>query len=51
MPRGELDPVRVAILSDALEEAGGSGEILDHLRGPGLHVCGCWALDLILGKQ
>jgi hypothetical protein len=25
--------------------------ILSHLRGPRPHVRGCWALDLILGKQ
>jgi hypothetical protein len=25
--------------------------ILSHLRSPGLHVRGCWALDLILGKS
>ena len=26
-------------------------DILDHLRSPGLHVPGCWALDLVLGKS
>lgn len=25
--------------------------ILEHLRGPGPHVRGCWALDLVLGKE
>jgi len=40
------------ILADALEEAGCTDvEILSHLRGPGPHVRGCWALDLILGKN
>ena len=76
---GTLDPLRLAILADALEEAGcDNEEILDHLRwvrpsavvmaGPlagqpvGLnpngtyspcpvHVRGCWALDLILGRS
>jgi hypothetical protein len=39
------------ILGDALEEAGcADHDVLDHLRGPGPHVRGCWALDLILGK-
>lgn len=39
------------ILADALEEAGCSEEaILSHLRSPGPHVRGCWALDLILGR-
>ncbi len=40
------------ILADALEEAGCTeGAILDHLRGPGTHVRGCWVLDLILSKK
>jgi hypothetical protein len=49
---GELDPVRLAVLSDALEEAGCiDADLLSHLRSPGPHVRGCWALDLILGKE
>ena len=52
LPSGELDCERLAVLSDALEEAGcDDPTILDHLRGPGPHFRGCWALDLILGKQ
>ena len=74
---GHLDPHRLGVLADALEEAGcedqhcphcvggvwgeyESGEViqcncrhtalLSHLRGPGPHVRGCWALDLILGN-
>jgi hypothetical protein len=40
------------ILADALEEAGCDSEaLLAHLRSAGPHVRGCWALDLILGKQ
>jgi hypothetical protein len=47
-----LEPVRLLILADALEEAGCTDEaILCHLRGPGLHVRGCWALGLILGLE
>jgi hypothetical protein len=43
---------RLPILADALEDAGCTDPaILDHLRGPGPHVRGCWALDLILGKS
>jgi hypothetical protein len=43
---GELDPVRLSILAEALEEAGGfPSAILDHLRSPGSHVRGCWAID------
>jgi hypothetical protein len=26
-------------------------ELLGHLRGPGPHVQGCWAVDLTLGKE
>ena len=43
---------RMPILGDALEEAGcDNTEILDHCRQPGVHVRGCWCLDLILGKE
>jgi hypothetical protein len=60
---GTLDPARLMVLSDALEEAGlqdaicagadagESASILRHLRSPGPHVRGCWAVDLILGKE
>jgi hypothetical protein len=52
IPSGELDIERLAVLSDALEEAGCDNEdILNHLRSPGPHVRGCWALDLVLGKE
>jgi hypothetical protein len=51
LPSGELDSVRLAVLADALEEAGISQEMIDHLRGPGPHVRGCWAIDAILGKH
>lgn len=51
LPGGHLDNARLAVLSDALEEAGCTDEtILSHLRSPGPHVRGCWALDLVLGK-
>src|SRR5262249_6953193 len=40
------------ILADALEEAGcAEHEILDHCRGPGIHVPGCWVVDLVLGAR
>jgi hypothetical protein len=43
---------RLPILADALEEAGcDNAELLSHLRGPGPHVRGCWALDHILGRS
>jgi hypothetical protein len=52
LPAGTLDPARLAVLSDALEDAGCTdGDLLGHLRGPGPHVRGCWALDLVLAKE
>lgn len=82
---GALDPDRLAVLADALEDVGCTdAEILNHLRGRdtcpeclgsarhvaepvhpkdcrcgmtgwvplrGPHVRGCWALDLLLGKE
>jgi hypothetical protein len=40
------------ILADALQDAGcASDDILDHCRGPGPHVRGCWVCDLVLGKE
>jgi hypothetical protein len=61
-----IDPGHMAILADALEEAGCTDDaILAHCRGlpecepgmgrcdyhPALHVRGCWVVDLILGKS
>jgi hypothetical protein len=49
LPAGTLDSSRLAILADALEEAGCTdADILGHLRGPGPHVRGCWPVDLCL---
>jgi len=43
---------RMPILADALEDAGcDNADILNHCRQPGDHVRGCWAVDLVLGKQ
>lgn len=51
LPAGTLETARLAVLADALEEAGCTeAELLGHLRGPAPHVRGCWALDLILAK-
>lgn len=47
---GTLDPDRLLVLADALEDAGCTdAEILQHLRGPGPHVGGCWVIDLLRG--
>jgi hypothetical protein len=52
LPSGHLEPDRLGVLTDALEEAGcDNADILDHFRGSGPHYRGCWALDLILGKE
>jgi hypothetical protein len=52
LPAGMLDFGHLAVLADALEDAGGTdAELLGHLRGPGPHVRGCWALDLVLSKS
>ena len=52
LPSGELDTARLAILADALEEAGcDNQDILTHLRSTGPHVRGCWVVDLLLGKD
>jgi hypothetical protein len=52
LPSGELDPGRLAVLGDALEEAGCTdGALLGHLRGPGPHVRGCFAVDLLIGQS
>ena len=40
------------ILADALQDAGcDNADILDHCRGPGPHVRGCWVVDLVLSKE
>ena len=39
------------ILADALQDAGCDvAAVLDHCRGPGPHVRGCWVVDLVLGR-
>ena len=38
--------------ADALQDAGcDNDDILDHCRGDGPHVRGCWVVDLVLGKE
>jgi hypothetical protein len=48
----EGDLARLPVLADALEEAGCTDEhLLGHLRGPGNHWLGCWALDLCTARK
>jgi hypothetical protein len=43
---------RMPILADALQDAGCDNEdVLNHCRGDGPHVKGCWVVDLLLGKS
>jgi hypothetical protein len=52
LPDGTLDNSLLAVLADALEEAGCiDTQILGHLRGPGPHIRGCFVVDAILGKE
>lgn len=51
LPDRTLDPTRLAVLADALEEAGCTdADVLGHIRSAGAHVRGCWVVDLLLGK-
>lgn len=47
-----FDNQRLAVLADALEEAGLTDEeVLKHCRQDGaVHLRGCWVVDLLLGK-
>jgi hypothetical protein len=50
LPAGTLDTSRLAILADALLDAGCDDEaLIAHCRSEGPHIRGCWAVDLILG--
>jgi hypothetical protein len=53
LPDGRLDNSRLAVLADALEEAGCQNEeLLTHLREQGrVHVRGCHIVDSLLGKE
>jgi hypothetical protein len=49
---GERRYEDLPILADALEDAGCSvASLLDHCRGPGPHLRGCWVLDLLRGRD
>lgn len=46
------DFAAMPILADALQDVGcNEDRVLDHCRGTGNHVRGCWCLDLLLGKS
>jgi hypothetical protein len=52
LQEGTLDPARLAVLADALLDAGCDDEdLIQHCRSDGPHVRGCWAVDLLLAKQ
>lgn len=52
LPSGTLDYARLAVLADALEEAGCTDAgLLHHLRERTPHVRGCWAVDLLLARK
>jgi hypothetical protein len=43
---------RLPILADALQDAGCEDEqILEHCRGPGPHIRGCWPVDALLRRS
>jgi hypothetical protein len=51
LPEGTLDNTRLAILADALLDSGcDNEELIQHCRSGGVHIRGCWGLDVILGK-
>ena len=48
----EGDFAAMPVLADALQDAGVVDDaILSHCREPLEHRCGCWVLDLLLGRQ
>jgi hypothetical protein len=53
LPEGTLDRDRLAVLGDAMEEAGVTDQdMLGHLRLQGaVHVRGCFVVDWLLGKE
>jgi hypothetical protein len=52
LPGGTLEAARLSVLADALEDAGCTdAQMISHLRGPGPHVRGCFAVDLLLKKK
>ena len=50
LPSGTLDGDALAVLADPVEEAGGDLRIVAHLRAPGPHSVGCWAVEALTGR-
>jgi hypothetical protein len=52
LPSGHLDNARLAVLADALTDAGSTDDrLLGHLRSEGPHVRGCFAIDLLTRRE
>jgi hypothetical protein len=51
LPNGTLDPHRLLVLADALEEVGCTTNLLAHLRSPDPHWRGCFVVDALLRKE
>ena len=52
LPEGTLDPARLVTLADAFAAPGCTdASLLAHLRSPGNHVRGCFAVDVVLGRN
>jgi hypothetical protein len=52
LPGGTLNSARLAVLGDALLDAGCTDPgLLAHLRSPGPHVRGCHVLDMLAGRS
>jgi hypothetical protein len=52
LPSGHLNAQRLAVLADALTDAGcNDADLFGHLRGPGPHVRGCFVVDLLTGRE
>jgi hypothetical protein len=50
LPSGHLNHDRLVVLADALEEAGADAFLVEHLRGPGPHVRGCFVVDMLTNR-
>jgi len=52
LPAGTFEPDLLGVLADALEDCGcTAADLVTHLRGPGPHVRGCWAIDLLTDRE